>query len=433
MARKTSSDIVLRTEQDTALTYLDLDGNFMAVKQSLEDIALLTGGTAPENSLSEYALKTELFSGSYDDLTDKPSLDDLSDAVATLNSRVANLEAGTPNIPFITVSASTFNVDETENRQVVFTVTSRNFESTDNITYSISGTNITASDIVATPLAGTLFQGNQQTQFVVNIKTDTLTESATEILSFNVTSDSTHELFNSPPAVNVTILDTSFNSIMKTVAYTCSGDFYTWAKTNTASFWSTNFDSSGLLASAALQAQMVQDAKDSVSRAGLVGLGLTNAQIDQLVVEFVAGFVAEYNSDVTERFPLSVDTAVYQDFVYDLFGDHGGIRSYGNDELDSNIGKQILIDTNLGVTFARSDLACENVTYSQSYTVGEITQVVDVLIASGGVANWELFTTEQQEILRTFIIEVIVSATNGLSTLDITMDLYHYEILNQIP
>lgn len=60
MARKTSNDIKIRSESSSALTHTDLDSNFIAVRQLLDDVHILTSGIAPNKALSEYVLRDEL-------------------------------------------------------------------------------------------------------------------------------------------------------------------------------------------------------------------------------------------------------------------------------------------------------------------------------------------------------------------------------------
>lgn len=362
--------------------------------------------------------------------TNESTLTDHESRITTLESFHAGDAPVVPVIPFITVSASSNTANETDNKTITFTVTSRNFQATDNITYSIGGTNITANDFI-TELSGIVHQGNNVTEFVVEVKKDTETESVSEIMDFSVTSDSTDPLFTPPLKKSVTILDSSFNSVLKTLAYTCTGDFFTWGKSNTLNTWATNFDISQLLITTSEKQSLVSTAISTISRTGLINYGLTNQQIDDVVELIIEAGATETNTQLQTRFPSNADTVVFEDYEYDLFGNHGGFVTIGNDQWDPDLETWTITDVNRSRTFARAGEACLGVVYKEEFTSAEIEQAVDVVKLTD--PNWNNYPAELQTALRQFMIEILTIVYDFYKTKTMPVDLYHYEILNQIP
>lgn len=330
-----------------------------------------------------------------------------------------------PPIPYITVSALSSTVNETTDRIITFIVNARNFKDTDNINYNISGTNITASDI-ATPLSGTIRTGNGQTTFNVEVVRDRTTESppASETLVFNVTSDSTNEFFSSPDPVNVTIFDSSFNSILKTVGYV-SGDWYTYIKNNVSSQWITNFDISSARLDNSDKVTLTQQVNNTISRGSLTSLGLTNADIDTYISMLLDIVIAAHNAGLDVSFPPGTDTVIYKDYKHSITGNDIGLRITGNDTLHPDLNLLHISDG--GEVYVRGDIAHTGVTYTQTYTATERQTVIDTF------TNADPFWDSYHPALKDFLLDIINVCIDYMVTLPITIDLYNYEILQQNP
>jgi hypothetical protein len=395
----------------------------------------ITDYTVTETDVTQHQASLSITESQISDLKDylvTESLEYIDDKLQDHEDRITVLEGNpvAPPIPYITVSALSSTADETVNRTITFIVNARNFKDTDNINYNISGTNITASDI-ATPLSGTIRTGNGQTAFNVEVVRDRTTESppATETLVFNVTSDSTNEFFSSPDPVNVTILDSSFDSIFKTVGYV-SGDWFTYIKNNVSSQWITNFDISSARLDNSDKVTLTQQVNNTISRGGLTSLGLTNADIDTYISLLLDGFIVGHNAGLDVSFPPGTDTVIYKDYKLSITGNDIGLRITGNDTLhpDLNLPHINNIETEGQVkVYVRGDRTHSGVEYTQTYTTTERQTLIDTMI--NAYPLWDSYPSS----LQNFLLDIIDVCIDYTATLPITIDLYNYEILRQNP
>lgn len=338
--------------------------------------------------------------------------------------RITELEGNpvAPPIPYITVSALSSTADETTDRIITFIVTARNFKDTDKINYNISGTNITAGDIV-TPLSGTIRTGNGQTAFNVEVAMDRTTESPTETLTFNVTSDSTNEFFSSPDPVSVTIFDSSGNSSFKTVGYV-SGDWFTYIKNNVSSQWITNFDISSLRLDNSDKTTITQQANNTISRQGMYSLGYTSSVISELISLLLDISIAAHNASLDVSFPPGTDTVIYDNYKRSITGNDTGLRVVGNVTSHPDLNLPHINDVVNNKVYVRGVKAHTGVTYTETYTETERQALIDTV--TNTTPGWSDLTQTEKD----FLLSIVGVYIDYVATLSTTVDLYNYEILS---
>ena len=468
MARYIPDDITLREELDRALTRDELDTNFKAVKQNLEDLSaisvtfsgdyndLINLPTLFSGSYTDLTDKPTLFSGSYTDLTDKPTLfsgsyTDLigkpyiptQELISEIQQYIFELQVnvGLPTTPptiTITPSLEAVNeVGEVSDQVIIFTITTANTTSQENLNWSISGTNINPDDFSSvllddvevdiSSLSGSMTNATLTHTLKITIARDETSESGNEVFELTVTLNRDNPVTETR---SVTIIDNSLDSTIKSVSWPGPAPLgpptlfeHLRDGGETINGWAQDFDLAELKISSAEEAQIISDALNE-DYTSLIELGLTYDSVVELINLIVPEVANVMNSAIDAIFGSG--NAVIFDAGVGIFG------SYDSETLELRSSTNRLYIRNEAPAFT-------GVVYAETYNLEDLRAEADTLVdeylqnydwaADGLPTPTPEELAQIKDILIAFIDLILPIAISTAEAMSTTLDLYGYRKL----
>lgn len=446
MPRYTRDDITIRSEKDVPLSRAELDNNFLSVRQAMEDL---------ESHISTLALHTADIAALQTNLT---SLDTSVNAlINSIDARLTSTETlsirndnridafyagqadpqppAAPSLNILPSQTDVSETDETSQQSVQFTITTTDMYSTENITWSISGTNIDLDDFQSISIDGVALDPISLSGTIPNAQ-------LSHIVTVVVARDETEEVGNSETFTftvndirgsgaqtrNVIINDTSLNSASYTVAYAGPPaslfEYLSTLAPNTGSMWMENFDVSELQITTTERDQIIASAQTE-DYAPLVNLGLTIPEIDQLVVDTVDAIIPVMNQ-ITSNFFGTGSLVLLEDGVYML----GSYTTEANGDaqfIGANSRKYIRGQNRLTPDPARFT----GVEYKETYVVADLRAAAETEVDSyiAGLTLSEADAATLKTTVMALVDLILPIATATAEAMSTTVDIYDYRKL----
>jgi hypothetical protein len=441
-------------KKDNALTYSELDTNFKAVKQNMEDIlniqTTLSSADVFSGDYNDLGNRPTLFDGQYSSLIGKPYIP-TQELISEIQSdifalKVAVTKLGEPipiPAPTITMIPSIEAVNEVglivgevSNQVITFTITTANTTAQENLNWSISGTNINPADFSSVLLDGETVDISSLSGIITNA---TLTHTLQITIARDEISEGGNEVFNLTVTISretpvtetrsVTIIDNSLNSNIKSVSWPGPLGPLTLFEHirdvgDSVNGWGQDFDLDELKISPAEEAQIISDALNE-DYTSLIELGLTYDNVVELINLIVPEVANVMNSAIDATFG-SGNTVIFDDGVV-IFG------SYDSETLELRSSNNRLYIRNESPAFTGVD-------YTETYNLEDLRASTDILI-DGYLENYDWtangFRTPTPEELTqikdssiafiNLILPIAVDIAQAMST---TLDLYGYRKLS---
>lgn len=447
MSRLTKDDIKIRSQQLIPLTRLEMDTNFLALKQSLEDIeSHITRLDQNDLSITQLTATIAALQTSLDNSVASLNAQLVAkDTQVTTNTQniiklAADQPIDTPAITF-TVNPSSLEVpetNETDSAHILFTLASTNMITSDTYGWAISGTNIDANDIKkieiitggvateVTPLAlsGTITNASISHQIKIYIARDETNEGGNEILTLTVTPSGQPNM-PAPESRDVIIRDTSLNSTFRSATYlgpAPSGPPTLYSYLNNLSagegfIWFQDWNLSDLLLTQTEKNNIITLAQ-ALDYTDLINCGFSTTEIDQLIVDATNATVDFYNTLINTYFS-TFDT---------LLLDAGVL--YGGTSTDNEGNLEFVATNNL--KYVRDTVPTHvGVIYQEEVSVPDLTAQaeieVDAMIAAAGLTGQTAADAKVCAMaFMAIFIPVVVGIINSATT---TVDVYGYKQL----
>ena len=436
MARFTKDDITWKAKVARALTHTELDNNFQALSQALQDISAIgefaSVGDIDTKINDAFVVVTELqqkvASLEATAIANSTYISGLNSVVAELQSKHPEIQTNPP-VVLISPSQNTLSeANETSQNQVIFTINTQYTFQSETMGWSLSGTNITPEDFTdilvdGVSVGNSTFSGSFANPTITHtikliVARDELTEGGDEVVTLEVTHFRASA--QTKASRSLTIKDTSLSSNIFALTYSLveSGptlfEHLTDPTTaSTASMWMENFDLSKLLIT---EAEKTTIKNTPLDYTGLIALGVTTQAIDSIVSQTVDEAAVIINGVITSFFGSNANVVLIKQGA-SYFGNYNPANL---EFLASNNRKYVRNPTP----------SLTGIVYAETYNVpdlqAEALVVIDRELAP--YASYPDYGTVRDATISfvNSIITIIVATVEAMST---TVDLYGYREL----
>ena len=390
---------------------------------------------------SGYALQSELFSGDYNDLTNKPYtpteelVESMRQDIYDLNAEIFPGKLPNPVINITPTTATLIEAGEVNNQVVTFTIKADNTISAENLSWSISGTNIDPSDfssveldgesIDISSLSGIMNDSTRTHTMKVTIARDEKSEGGNEVFILNVSHNRNGSIVETQRSV--TIIDNSLDSEILSVSWagpTSNQTLFEHLRdTETPNMWIQDFNTEELKISQTEQQELEAEALQQ-DYTSLIQSGITIEDVRAIVSDVISTSVTILNSEVDSVFGTDNNTVIIDNGTYHF-------ASYDSVTRESRPSNNRLYIRNEAASYT-------DVVYSETYNIADINAQVETVIdayldnfdwASVGLTG----TAEEIQQVKTIIIAftdvIIPLVINMAEAMSTTVNLYGYRKL----
>jgi hypothetical protein len=393
--------------------------------------------------LTPYALKTEIpttFSGDYNDLSNKPYtpteelINTMVQDIYDLNAETFPDKLPTPVINITPTAATLLEAGEVSNQVITFTILAQNTIFSEPLTWNISGTNIDTDDFASveldgepidiSSLSGSISDSTQSHTLKVTIARDEKSEGGNEVFTLTVSHNRNGSI--TVTERDVTIIDNSLDSEIRSVSWggPDSGAtlFEHLRDTANSNMWVQDFDISELKISTEEKAQLKEDALE-LDYTTLINSGLTYNDVSSIVNNVIEESVSVLNAVVDATF--GTESTVIVD---------GGTMHFISHDTDTLEARP----SNNRLYIRNSAAAYTDIVYAETYNIADVNAQVETFVdtylaefdwSSVGLTGTEQEIQQVKDIIIAFtdiIIPLVIDMAEAMST---TVNLYGYRKL----